>query len=356
MLHSLQAGRALAALSVVFFHLSVAWGRPNYAGFSLGSEFTALGYLGVDFFFALSGFIIFFAHHGDIGRPAALKDYFLKRFIRIYPLYWMVTLVLLAGAIGTQGTTRRPDTLADLASMVGLVHFNDFAPPLAPAWTLYHELFFYSLMGLVIWRKTYGVVALACWGMALAVFGIDGVPRGGSFVRMLTLPVNFSFFGGIGAFFIYRHSDRRSAACWLLGGCLLAVVMLALVDPAVFVAPFKAGLAVAFMCLLGGLAGLERSGVDMHFSVLTAVGNASFMLYLTHENIQSWLLRFSFRWFPVYARDNGWIVYLAIVAVCIACALLAYQWLEKPLIRALRKRLLGRRRPPYPAPHAMTGP
>jgi peptidoglycan/LPS O-acetylase OafA/YrhL len=46
-----------------------------------------MGYLGVDFFFVLSGFIIMFSHMDDASSVDALKRYTLKRIIRIYPAY-----------------------------------------------------------------------------------------------------------------------------------------------------------------------------------------------------------------------------------------------------------------------------
>jgi len=51
------------------------------------------GHAGVDFFFVLSGFIIFFVHGKDIGKPSRLPHYVWRRFIRIYPVYWAVTLI-----------------------------------------------------------------------------------------------------------------------------------------------------------------------------------------------------------------------------------------------------------------------
>ena len=69
MLKCLQAGRALAALAVVAFHLSTAFSDPRYGSHSIGQAFTRHGNLGVDFFFVLSGFIILNAHARDIGRP-----------------------------------------------------------------------------------------------------------------------------------------------------------------------------------------------------------------------------------------------------------------------------------------------
>ena len=72
-LASLQAGRALAALAVVAFHLSIMMGEDRYGGVPVFGAATRYGYLGVDYFFVLSGFIIAHVHGRDIGRPERLR-------------------------------------------------------------------------------------------------------------------------------------------------------------------------------------------------------------------------------------------------------------------------------------------
>src|SRR5215213_8938349 len=85
----LQAGRGLAALAVVLHH-------ADHAGSSFGKEhiyspLLHLGYLGVDFFFVLSGFIIF---HSTVGRGRSAADYAWARFRRVYLPYWPIGLAI----------------------------------------------------------------------------------------------------------------------------------------------------------------------------------------------------------------------------------------------------------------------
>ncbi len=80
-----------------------AYGRPitPHAGFRfhsiLATSHSAIafgfGHAGVDFFFVLSGFIIMHAHTADIGKPERLYRYLWRRATRIYPIYWIVTLI-----------------------------------------------------------------------------------------------------------------------------------------------------------------------------------------------------------------------------------------------------------------------
>ena len=92
---SLQVFRGLAALGVVFYHTAMSTnvfvGKiPTW----LNSMFDH-GFLGVDFFFVLSGFIIMSSHFDDEKSVASLKTYGIKRFVRIFPPYWPVSVALM---------------------------------------------------------------------------------------------------------------------------------------------------------------------------------------------------------------------------------------------------------------------
>ena len=76
--------RGLAVLPVVLLHVGVAVLPSSRL---LGA--VTRGWYGVDLFFVLSGFIICHVHWNDIGRPEQVRSYFWKRFVRIYPTYWV---------------------------------------------------------------------------------------------------------------------------------------------------------------------------------------------------------------------------------------------------------------------------
>jgi exopolysaccharide production protein ExoZ len=165
-LHSLQQARGLAEMAVLAFHLSLMLTLPRYLGQELFADFTRRGNLGVDFFFVLSGFIIAFAHGHDIGRPDRLRNYVTRRFVRLFPVYWLyvgIFCVLVTMGFGTAVVL--PNTVGHWISTVFLIRLGNFVFPIAPAWTLVHELAFYFVFALLIiggawawWSSRFG-----CW-------------------------------------------------------------------------------------------------------------------------------------------------------------------------------------------------
>lgn len=92
-LELLQCFRGLAAISVLLFHVAVI--ARERAHFSFFWHFLRPGSTGVDFFFVLSGFIIFWVHGRDVGQSWRLQVYSWRRLVRVYPLYALVTLAVL---------------------------------------------------------------------------------------------------------------------------------------------------------------------------------------------------------------------------------------------------------------------
>ncbi|MDO4637397.1 MAG: acyltransferase [Lautropia sp.] len=130
-LYSLQALRFIAAALVLVSHI-----RNEYGLSPFGSS-------GVDIFFVISGFIIHYVTRD--GAP----QFFVRRLIRIVPLYWLGTLALAAVAIKAPSLLHQ--TSVDLPTLLASLFFipvwNDTVqyhmPLLTLGWSLNYEILFY---------------------------------------------------------------------------------------------------------------------------------------------------------------------------------------------------------------------
>lgn len=283
MLQTLQAGRGIAALLVVLFHLNGSiWGQAKY----FPHEFAAplgFGNAGVQFFFVLSGFIIFYAHRRDLGHPSALNSYLFKRVTRIYPAYWVVLLawIPLFELLHGQGQGVSHTALQIVTSIFLLPHPQD--PILQVAWTLRHEAMFYALFAFCIANIRLGVMLMIVWQAACIgalVLGLDRFP-----LSFLLSANNILFLMGIAvAFFTVKCSVRYP---WLLLICGVAAffatgfaVVLGKLPEARSIHVLMFGTASAIA--IAGLAGLELSQKIAVPWVLRHLGDASYAIYLVH--------------------------------------------------------------------------
>ncbi len=143
--------RALAVLAVVGVHAALMGGA---FGGSLPSRLLAHLNVGVTIFFVISGFLLYrpmIAHRAGGAAPPATREFFKRRFLRIYPAYWLaVTVLLLIPAVSSvAGGNWWP--------MYALLHtlpvYNGarcvdgvFTCGLAQTWSLVVEVTFYAVL------------------------------------------------------------------------------------------------------------------------------------------------------------------------------------------------------------------
>ena len=166
MIDILQAGRFFAAMVVVIHHADLmvtafAGEPPGYLRAAM-----AFGYLGVDFFFVLSGFII---HYTMVQMPRSAGQFAYDRLTRIMLPYWPVGIGI-ALAYSAIPSFSKGGRAWDWLSTITLFP-TDLEPALVVAWTLQHELVFYLLyaalffsgrvaLGLTIWAAA---IIAACF-------------------------------------------------------------------------------------------------------------------------------------------------------------------------------------------------
>lgn len=161
----------MAALLVVLHHATL--GAPVFYNAEPFYNFFLFGSAGVDFFFVLSGFIIYYIHSDDQNSWTAIKKYILKRIIRIYPAFLLVSLVLLGAYLTFPQWSPRGDliNMQYLTDSLLLLPSSQ-RPLLTVGWTLVHEMFFYTVFIVVILNKKIGVSLLWGWGLLILLANV----------------------------------------------------------------------------------------------------------------------------------------------------------------------------------------
>ncbi len=355
-LEALTTLRFFAALHVVIFHLQVQgiltggpWWYRNLAG---------IGYVGVDFFFVLSGFILVYTYGGPALEP---RRFWQARFARIYPAY-LVSL-LAAGpffyyAIKAQDVPFFAWSQQHLAGacILTLTLLQSWNPQAAltwnpVCWSLSVEAFFYSVFPLLArWTRTISRRRLVAWigacsaiSFSISLFYVvihpDGLAKVNSgettlfwrnvlsFNPLIRLP---EFAAGMltARLFLASKADRRFASALFFGGLagLAAVVLCAARIPSSLLSP---GLFMPmYAAMIYGLALRPRWAKLLEARGLVLLGEASYSLYLLHSIVLSSVFDAA-SFLPFWPR-----VACAVLAA-FAASILSYKLVESPARRLL---------------------
>ena len=338
-LNSIEAARGFAALLVVLYHATVVLALPKYLGISaLGGLFN-FGHAGVDFFFVLSGFIIFYVHSGDIGLPARRLTYFWRRFSRIYPTYWVACIVILAAFAAGFGAI---PSVGKIFSDLLLVPYGVEEPFVGVAWSLEHEVLFYVLFGILIWQPTIGVCLFGLWllGIVAAAAGMIGGPYPVWFVFH---PNNMEFFFGIaGTFVVARSALSRPGLVAIVG--ILAFLSFGLLEDVLdplggtYVITWRVAYGLSAAVVITGLAQYERASGAAVPASLVFLGAASYAIYLTHQMIMSLISR-EFLHAGLDKLVSGSVIWLVLVLLSLVLSVLFYLAVDRPLGQRLHGRV-----------------
>jgi peptidoglycan/LPS O-acetylase OafA/YrhL len=325
-LPSLDMLRGVAALAVVMFHIAGEGFQQQLGVIPVGNAFR-FGYAGLDLFFVLSGFIIFYVHGREIGRPDRLASYVWKRFSRIYPMYWIATLTYIAMALA------RHVDIEPHRAIASLLLIPDVRPIIAVAWTLSHEVLFYGVFALLLWAPKLGAVVAAVWLAGSLVFAGSSDPG----LMFLFNIRHLEFLVGALAAFALR-SGVVSRPAVLLGGGLSLCVIAAVLDVLKAALPedaFIIAYGLGSGAVILGIATYDLAGRLRVPGVFRLLGAASYSVYLTHLMAFSVLSRL-LMWLRVPTVLPPWLTLLLIAVLIAVAGVLVHLWVEKPVLRTLR--------------------
>jgi len=311
-INGLQAGRGLAALAVVAHHATLA--APLRSGPVPARSLWFHGYLGVDFFFVLSGFIIAFSMLNREQRPRA---YFSARLRRVFIPYLPVGIgvALIYVAVPSMSMANRGWSWLTTLTLLPI----PVPPALSVAWTLQHELLFYVVFGVAWFTRTVRYV-LPIWVAAIVLVHLAG------FAHLLVFKlINLEFIMGVSIAFLISRG-RAIERMWLFAPVCFGA-WLVLGCPRSYSILVGAGIA----CLLPVLIRAEQEGRLRVPGWLVLVGAASYSIYLVHNPLISLAVR--------VLPPLGSVAFL-VLSMCGTAGGFAYFYFwERPLIARQHRRV-----------------
>lgn len=336
---SVQVLRAIAALGVVATHYGLFYSQS--LGDPQAITIFAFGEAGVDLFFVISGFIMVYASQPLYGQPGAPMTFFVRRVIRIVPIYWAVTTayLIIAFALPMLQKSYEPGhMLASYFFIPAPMPDGTLHPVVGQGWSLNYEMLFYAIFALALFAPR----RIAVFGASAILAGI--VLLGSIFdpenpiLRFWTNEIMLEFVLGMLIGLAYQEGFRLPRpvgwALVLVGlACFLAATQMhAWLGGRLL--PW--GLPAAVTIAGATLGGITASGALWRGLVI--IGEASYALYLTHALVVRGLVmafrRYDIPFWPGFA--------LALV-LSVALAIAVYYAFERPLTRALRNFAASRR-------------
>jgi exopolysaccharide production protein ExoZ len=328
-LSALQIARGLAALGVTFFHARLGTGAFVAAIPAPVERILAQGYLGVDFFFVLSGFIILHVHLDDPATADAARSYALKRLLRIYVPYLPITAILIGAYLLFPALSQANRSWGWLTTLTLLPSAQE--PALPVAWTLVHEVMFYLLFLMFFVSRRAFAVLMTVWSCVLIKQAIAPESFGVPALSVLFSPINIEFVFGLLCALGFRIMDaRHGVAAMMVGIAVLAIYfsLLSGYDNGRIVF----GLGAALLVLGVALNDRELAGVAA--SAMVRIGDASYAIYLIHNPWISLTSRAAAR----VALLDSWFISLALSVISSVLVGYAYhRWFERPALARARK-------------------
>ena len=361
-LPSLTGLRFWAALVVVLYHLSRNVGEiPGL------SDAVWYGRTGVTFFFVLSGFVLAWTYDG---ADVPGKVFMWRRFARIWPMMVASTVV----SVAVMAVQNDAISGAAVATSLFLLHAWVPDPVYASAgnpaaWSLSDETFFYAVFPLLLAAlagrraRTWAWTAALCCAALFLVWPAAASVTSDTFLRVWTLDYvpltrSLQFVVGVVAGLAVRRGWRPRVPLPAAVGLVAAWHVLRIpwsraVPDSLWYSPYSASqlLSTPFFALLvvaAACADLESRRTGLGGPWMIRLGHWSFAWYLIHEIVIRIIE--GLRGHP--ASLLGTVeVWALVLAVSLALSAAAYQWIERPAERTLR-RLGPRPVPPRPQPQA----
>ncbi|MEV7345612.1 acyltransferase [Streptomyces sp. NPDC093544] len=338
-LYAIDGIRIAAALMVAVHHLAgtdrvnrpgnAIWDRPVSDIMPSVFHLATYGWIGVEIFFVISGFVICMSCWGRTPR-----QFFVSRVIRLYPAYWFAVLFTTGVLVAVPGVWERLRTREILLNLTMLQTGSGVQNVDGVYWTLWSELRFYLLFMLVVAAGlTYRKVVVFCcvWGAAAMLAPVSDF-------HLLELVANpegaWFFIAGLALYLMHRFGQDLLlwgilAMAWLMGQMELGNR----VDEVEHVSSWR-GAVLIFTVFLLVMVGVARGMADrIQWKWLVTAGTMTYPLYLMHYAAGTALIN--------RLRDtmDARLLVVAVIVGFLVLSYLVHRFVERPVARLLKRGL-----------------
>jgi exopolysaccharide production protein ExoZ len=191
----IQCMRYFAALAVLLDHLVVSFCESGKLPSSFLPYAYKLGDAGVFLFFAISGFVMVLTNRKHFHCSGAWLDFFLRRLIRIWPMYFAATIIVFLLKYGSDPANSFENLLKSLVFIPYISDSNLYRPILGKGWTLNYEMFFYLIFSISLAFPKRKGLALA--GLILLALGFSEGSSNNVYWRFYANDIVLYFFVGL---------------------------------------------------------------------------------------------------------------------------------------------------------------
>lgn len=335
----LDALRGVAVLSIVLMHYTTNF-RTIY-GLSNTETFDfKYGYLGVQLFFMISGFVIFMT----LDNVKSSKEFIVKRFVRLYPTYWLCILITLA-VIYFSDFDKLKVNLSDIPW--NFTMFQDFFTPYITIrhidgvyWSLMPELFFYGFMLTLYHFKLFNHIKIIgfIWLLISVIYYTLDLH---AFKLGIIFNLRWSpfFFAGIMFYILWRdNNEKKKIENYIL--ILFSLLSYLIINLFKIEGSLESNNVEGFVVSLFFIFFLLFVNHKLDFlgkiKPLLFLGKISYPWYLLHQNIGYIILYFLF----TFSEFNSIYILLIPMAITILLAYWITQYFEKPYLEVFKRKML----------------
>jgi peptidoglycan/LPS O-acetylase OafA/YrhL len=353
----LDAFRFFAFFRVFLLHIPGVEVNPFFSKITEGGE------TGVDFFFVLSGFLISYLFIKEQNSTGTIdgKKYFLRRALRIWPLYFLAIVIAFAGVYVSNATATdsgdgyKPNLLTLLTftenyRMIFTDSFPDGAP-LRVLWSVCVEEHFY-----ILWLLLFTFIKPKYIPKAIIILWIIGFlyrivfyilyPDKTVYDPDLFSKMDYFCSGGLAAHFFSNRSEQAALVINKIPGYIrngFTLLMIAAFFFFQFFIDVSREGAIVFPIISAALFGMlifvtvsSGSFINKNYKgIFSKLGKISYGLYVYHTVVITILTKLALRY--QFAFTENKFVYAAFCITCLAVSVLisigSYQYFEKYFLK-----------------------